>query len=58
LFWAAVMSLVCWIGVAVIVMDVATRLLNGCDKLILAAEKLYSTLRDLLRKIKSKLKSR
>ncbi len=58
MFWATIMSLVCWIGVAVIVVDVATRLLNGCDKLILAAEKLYSTLRDLFRKIQSKLKNR
>jgi hypothetical protein len=58
MFWAAVMSLVCWIGFAALIVSVVTCLLEGMTKLIDAAEKLHSTLRKLVREIKSKLKSR
>jgi hypothetical protein len=58
MFWAAVMSLVCWIGLAALIASVVTCLLEDATKLIVAAEKLHSTLQELIRKIQSKLKSR
>jgi predicted ATP-grasp superfamily ATP-dependent carboligase len=52
------MSLVCWIGFAALIVSVVTCLLEDVTKLIDAAEKLHSTLRKLVRKMQSKLKSR
>jgi hypothetical protein len=58
MFWATVMSLVCWISLAALIVSVVTCLLEDATKLIIAAEKLCGTLRELLRKIQGKLKSR
>jgi hypothetical protein len=58
MFWATVMSLVCWISVVTLIVSVVTCLLEDATKLIITAEKLCGTLRELFRKIQSKLKSR
>ena len=58
MFWATVMSLMCWISVVTLAVSVVTCLLEDATKLIIAAETLCGTLRELFRKIQSKLKSR